>query len=534
MSFFTLPLMVTSGELFSGFDVIPSPMYIGGNWWSFCDAVNGTPSGEIATSITQLESELSTDSGVSWTIENTTASSGFNRVISASGNNLLLSVVNNSSTYSYKDISTSDNDWTDVDQTTLSGGFASGVYHSIEYDEDNSVFILCKADGGDIYTSANLTTWTPINGVSENGLSSLMEAYLVVRVGGQYVAHGVDLVDSSLRRVATSSDLLNWTLVTATIPVMLDIRYFSSGYLGVVNSGSGGITNRIVQVWRSTDFITWTQQTLPDVTTGSTFDRVWVESGMYELLSSTQVFSTTNGTTFTTTELKYNIEGIPSLESLAFVRGKQHKLSTSTPPDRIMMRTVNHREFGGKVIQWTTGLSGTPTLRFPSSHAYGATVGFIGASAILGSGIKDGGFTIVNAAKAEGFYLHRTGIRYFEIEVKASGTGKFGIHIPARDHFSGLNTTFVLLSSTGQVETSAGNLPVSYSMSQGQVIGFVVNFITAQVEIYVNNVLLTTIPNLSTSVAWTQYIECPSCELKMNIGQDPFVYTISGVSDWNS
>ena len=63
-------------------------------------------------------------------------------------------------------------------------------------------------------------------------------------------------------------------------------------------------------------------------------------------------------------------------------------------------------------------------------------------------------------------------------------------------------------------------------------IGFKVNFILAQVEIFVDNVLLTTIPNLAVSKLWTQVVDAGSSKIFINIGQEPFVHTVAGTVNW--
>lgn len=534
MSFATVTAFITGTEPFTGFDVIPSPMFIAGNWWSFCDSANGIPIGEVIATTTVLQSQQSLDDALTFTVENLTTGS-FNQNVSVSGNNLLLAKTDNSSTYLYKDISSSGNDWVRVNQTTLPGGAIGGSYNDISFNASNNTFTLIKGLGRDIYTSTDLVTWTPVNGATDNTLSTLIDAFRVDYVGSQFVAIGQDKANSNLHAVATSTDLLNWTLIPGNIPTFFDIRYFESAYLGITLVGANP-SSRVLQIWRSTDLITWTQQTLPGATFGSSFDGVWVGGGRYEVLSSTQLFTTTNGTTFTSTELKYNLQGLSAsnVRSFAFVRGKQHKMSTSAPPSRVLMRTVNHRQFGGKVIEWTSGVNGVPAGRFPPGA--NADVGFIGLSALGGQGIKTDGFTLVNDNYAEGFYLHRTDIRYFEVKILSTSVGaagKFGIHAPADDHFSGLNTTLVQLTDN-QVETSAGNLPVTYTVTAGQILGFVVNFITAQVEIRVDNIVLTTIPNLATSIRWTQLFDCTNCEARLNIGQEAFEHSVSGTVAWNS
>ena len=169
-------------------------------------------------------------------------------------------------------------------------------------------------------------------------------------------------------------------------------------------------------------------------------------------------------------------------------------------------------------------------------------MGFFGSSAELGTGIADNGFSLALKSAHAGFYVHKLGVRYFEVTVRGGVAGpiraEIGVAAPLQAiFFAGAATTSVMLvtpndGSASRIETSSGTLPLDYIMVHGDVIGITVNFVLATVEVRANDVLLATIPNIETSVLWTQSIKATNSNLLLNIGQAPFAYPLGSSVAW--
>lgn len=512
---------------FSGFTHTPDPQWIDDRWWSFTTFIRDTPP------VVGILSKSSIDNAVTWVDNNTTFHTSFAIGTDHFINNIIGGV--GGSFVNHKDLSTGA-DWIFTNVSSLAGGFIVGGINLLHSDETNNLFILNKAQGRDLYTSTDLVTYTPINGVTENDLTlnnRLIEANWIVYVGGQYVAYGVKVSGSlgvpDTYGTASSADLITWAQETPDVPIFFDISYFNGAYLGVHVAASNAKTD-IVSVWRSTDFINWTQQVIPDADQGSSIEDVIVESGTYSIISNSQVFKSADGITFTTTNLKFNL-----IPTVAEATGRGPKLSLAGDPSIALARTVDYDEFGGKILGWSTGFENNPTLIYPLSNPANEVVGFTSSAALSGAGVSGNGFIITDSTAKQGFYLHKLGVRYFEATIlshPATISGKIGIVAPAANFFSGLNITSVQLSSTGLIETTSGDLPVSYTMEANQVIGFIVNFITAEVIIKVDDIILATIPNLATSVLWTQLITASNAGIKLNVGQDAFIYPQVSTVPW--
>ena len=509
----------------AGLTVTPEPMWIAGNYWSF--------------NFSNFENELgrlslkSTDLGITW-VEDTDQTSGTVNIGTDKYANGILAGAQGSFV-NHKSLAGGFN-WIATSVSSITGGFISGGTNQLHVDTNLDRFILVKNFGQDIYTSTDLVNYTVANGAVENDLtlnSRLQTVYNLVYAGAQYVAYGIKTYadplipgDVDVYGSAVSTDLITWTAQATTAPLFFDIQDFNGAWIGVALNGSTAQT-RTIEVWRSTDFITWTKQTLPNANAGSSFEGATIQSGIYHLISNSQIFESVNGTTWTEYVKEFNVDGK--------LYGREPILSGGSMPVNITLRSGTVDEYGGKILRWSSSLESNPALRYPSTG--GATVGFTGTSLKFGAGIADKSFSVIDVETERGFYLHKTNVRYFEFTILShSGTlnAQIGMDVPAEKYFSGLSTTRVQLSSAGVVETSSGNVPVTYTMAAGQVVGFVVNFITATVDIYVDDVFLTQIPNLATSVLWTQLLDCSNAGVKLNVGQDTFVHTKAGTVAWNS
>lgn len=507
--------VAAAGSAGGGFLTTPVPMYVDGAWWSFTRANPDTGLG--------IRSEKSTDNGATWVFDTEVTSGAFLVGLDHYANGILGNA--GGAFINHKDLS-GGNDWVATNVSTITGGYLSGGTNLLHEDHDNLRFILNKGTGDDLYTSTDLVTYTPVNGVVKNNLTllnHLSAAHWIVYVGGQYVAYGIKVaggLEPDIYGVATSPDLLTWTSVVATVPVFYQIVYFNGAYLAYTNTG-GSITTNAFEVWRSVDFITWVKLTLPVETKGVGPTQFGKVASKFFITSAAHLMESTDGITFTATDKAFFYSAL----------GGQTDLDKSTP-SRAIQRAGSIDQYGGKLINWGSSLATTPSLTYPSSSPTGATIGFTNTSIVNGIGIGSGGFSVENTSNIFGFYLHKLGIRYFEYTILDSGNAQIGLKAPSGALYTGLGITRVQLSSTGVVETSSGDLPVTYTMETNQVIGFILNFITATIEIYVDNVLLTTIVNIETSVLWTQLLDCSSAEVKMNIGQDAFIYTKAGTVAW--
>ncbi|MBL4904268.1 MAG: hypothetical protein JKY62_16720 [Desulfocapsa sp.] len=518
--------ITSSGGGFAGFTTTPSPIFVDGEWWSF------TQTSRVTAPSIGILSRKSIDNGVTWVEDNEQFHTAFITGTTDFANGILAGAAG--TFVNHKDLATSGNDWIFTNVSSLGGGFIGGGINLLHTDSDQDRFILNKAEGRDLYTSTDLVTYTPVNGIVENDLTlndRLQKAHWIVYADGQYVAYGVKETGSptpplspDVYGTASSADLLTWTQETVDAPQFFDIRYFGGAFLAIALGGGGTVKTDIVEVWRSTDFINWLPQTLPNVAAGSSYEQVVIQNGIYTLVSNSQVFETTNGTTFTESTSRFTLDPL--------IKGKQPRLATFTPPDRTLLRSGSIDELGGKLLGWTASLDAVPTLNYNTTNPAGATIGFSRNTTNGSTGITSNGFAVLNINNARGFYLHKLGVRYFEYTILDADIGAdVGMDAPAAHFFSGLGITSVQLT-TNAVLTTSGNLPVVYTMAVGQVIGFLVNFITAEIKIYVDNVLLATIPNIETSVLWTQEVDCSGGHILMNIGQEDFVHPQAGSVAW--
>ena len=501
---------------FTGFTKTPQPMYVNGKWWSF------TSKTRISAPTVGIVSQVSVDNGVTWTEDNVTWDTSFVIGLDEMGHGILAG--SNSFDIVHKDLGTPSSSWVTTDVSNLPGGFTSTGGGVLTYDHFNDNFILTKGNGSDIYTSTDCVTYTPINGVVANTLTNEMVLILyLIHNGSEYVAYGK--LGNSFR-ISTSPDLLAWT-PAVTEWEFEDIRKFAGIWIAIRDIGAAGL----ILVYTSSDFITWTntftaQSNFSDV---PNFEYALVTDTHYMIVSNSSIFHTTDGITFIEVALPFNIAlDVPEVTP----RAKLIKSSTGDAPPIIIMATVDHEELGGKLVSWSSLITDAPNLTYPVGDPYAAKLGFAGQAATTGAGISNQGFNLTGIDGPQGLYQNKTDIRYFELTVLIADDGaQVGVTIPFPAFLPG-GLSEVLLTFNS-VKTNSGDLGVAYNMEIGQILGFKVDFILAQITIYVDNEVLVVLPNVVTSNYWTQSLDMGTVgSINMNVGQDPFIYTIPDTIAW--
>ena len=233
--------------------------------------------------------------------------------------------------------------------------------------------------------------------------------------------------------------------------------------------------------------------------------------------------------------LRFNI--FDSSLSNATARGKASLITRDASlQSGIQFSTLSHEQFGGRVLRWNGGVHTNPSLVNPSANPTGTTIGFTGQAATDGIGVSGNSFIISNDDAKYGFYFHNTGIHYFEATILSLNGNKalsnIGIGAPGARFFFNSGITSATLSGNGQIITSSGNFNVVYDMFPGQVLGFLANFVTRTLEIYVNGTLLTSIPNIGVSALTVPLFNCNTISALLNIGQRDFIYPQIGSPNW--
>jgi hypothetical protein len=202
-------------------------------------------------------------------------------------------------------------------------------------------------------------------------------------------------------------------------------------------------------------------------------------------------------------------------------------------------------EFGGKLLSVTGYGDGSPSLVYPSTDPIGAYFGdptesYFGS--VGNSATEDSGLTERIAGALPQYAIPHfivSGKKYIEWTIKSikSGWPQNGFSTMAVILYANIPTgqdgTFPPLGPSDQV-AAYGNNHTDFSPQVGDVIGFLIDFDNGTAEVKLNNVSLKSISSINTTVPWTIKEQMGNVVWHVNVGQEAFVYSQSGYSDWST
>ncbi len=447
---------------------------------------------------------------------------------------------------------------------------ASRVTNSITH--DGTQYVFCFNYGADVYTAATdtFTVASVRKGVSgsPNQLGELMRANWIRKFGANFVACGEDLTDSSKTLIATSTDLLAWTIQNSTAPACLlkklnwcyyppDSCWYIFGTVGDQVTGS-------TYGYKTTNGYTITPISLgcpanaPCIGAGYVFTDN-AANWYLEVIAGPYLIRKFN------TSAWFIHRSLRAPEQLALTRKGGIPFSTSRPGAdtsglirsyQSLVRTGSYlydstkalwnlgNQSKGAVLGITTAANTTAqdhdyTLIQPADHPYGNR---IGAISDLSSALTDGGFKNSGSRREDvyGFLTKQVGqtTGYFEVNV-GRGVGEVLIGVVAAmgpGETSTYRTSAALqqsskiltdlkLSCPGGLVRGGAYQAASVPSLENTVVG--VRFTqtgvsTTQCEFWVDNTLIATVENLLYDAAWFPVFTSVGIPLSLNLGQKPF------------
>ena len=533
---------------------VPFPIYFEGDWHStlMLEADLYDQSGNKLTL-----SHKSIDNGATYSVTNiddTYAASisvqgtKLLPIPNLSGNSKLLEV---SSIIRLKDDTA---DWTNIDLSSVPGGsFGGGTLSFVGFDDTNNEFIFIKNGGilgDDVFTTPDFVVFDSPSFGSPNPITDgelFSDVFAIHFISGQYVAFGLD-ESTSDNITATSSDLLNWTKQVAILPASTyadsSIAFFNSKYIIHRFENNGGILFRVLEIWSSSDGLTWTQATLPaqEATVAVQGIEFLVTAAAIELLTPSYVYRSTDGTTWTRTLLKnYLNQGSDgSTNGFSLANGKGSLMDSAAGPDHLAISNVSSLQLGGKLVHLTE-VNAVPTLGYPSTAPEGAVVGWIQDN-LSREMVIDDGFTLNNipaAGTVEGHSLYARNTattRYYEIEVLSSGltTNKVGALGLGGDYVSGTDAIWFNVIEDLIEVSNGSDIVVTHSHTAGQILGFLFDFVAKTCVIEVDGVALATVPNVNNLIPWVIETTVFNGRFKLNVGQEAFSHNGTGATAWQT
>ena len=515
----------------SSFAITPDPITIGSTQWSF---TKGQGRGDSFTEIVSRESE---DNGATWIERNKTYYTSFATKTDVYGNGIIAGV--SGSWVWYKNIDIPESDWIQKDISNIPGGFVGGGINFLNFDEYNSEFIINKDLGRDLYTSDNLAIFNSVNSSTQNPLRSLIAATTIINNGSLYVAYGeaVNGDDTpSGYGLASSPDLLNWSYAGDTPFIFYDFVYFKNAWFATATDSSGGISVKafVMRLYRSTDFISWTEISLSDITIGtSNSGNIIVSGNRLIIMSSSLCYESTDGLSFSKFYLPFNVFDYTG--TLIKSRSSLLSQADSLGSDSYRFRNMEYLESGGKVISWgESPITQKPVLEYPSSSKYNSLIGFTQYG--NATSLNEDGFQINNTSVFfEGFYLRRSGVYYTEFTLNANADGvispKIGVDIPFHNFLTTNGLTYALLENN-KITTSNTDVAVDYQFSDSDVIGVLFDIDSGTVSFYSNGNLIESVSGLATEALWTQKVSSTRGSVLMNIGNEEFKHNDSSATAW--
>lgn len=524
----------TTGYIDTSTTLIPYPFFVGGKWVSTVNSVE-----------TGLQVQESIDSGLSYPVIDpntiTNESGTFNPTIF--GGNIAAYITGIWVNWRVNGEGWQQRDLGSVPNANMGGGLLSFISYA------NGEFIIVKNSsfGVDLYATADFLTFRTPSG-SFNLIEDIFESSLftVRYINGQYLGFGYE---TNQVRVAYSPNLIDWTLDVTILPYFPDsytnnMAYYNGKYyIHHTENLASTETSRILHILSSTDGITWVEVALTNaINEGIEW---FVTTTAIELLTKTHVIRSTDGTNWTEELL---IHWIPAMaESRGFINGEE------TAPDTIKIPYGIVAQDGGKIIDLTS-INAAPTSIYPATSKYNEIMGFMipqrgyydtarfeSPYALFEEGFLSRGKDVNNRddPRARSFYARNTGQYYFEYTLRitqANSQHLIGARILGDKYYTGINETEVSVRYNTIVK-ALGNVAVTYTPTENDIIGFLFDFSAATIIIEVNGVLLHTATGIETGKTWSAYTEMynPSSgtgTVYINVGQEAFIHNGTGAIAW--
>lgn len=456
-----------------------------------------------------------------------------------------------------------------------SPGYVNSVSHS------GTEYVVCMNFGADIYTATDagfLTSTFPREGTASesNGLLDLLQAEWIHKIGSNYIACGKAISDYTKTAIASSTDLVNWTLRTIEAPIEArDDRnwvWFKGGTdKFYIFSTVGDPDTGSVFAYTTTNGYTLTTKSIgapphtPVVGRGFTFATA-AAAYRLQVFAGAYLFSTDDGVTWTKSRALYAPEQVmaamASPEPFTLTMSGTSVVSTQLESKHLLLRTGRYlfddtapaghpgRTFVGAVMAMT-GMQNAfvnnthPEPIQPTTLPYGNKIGALGD---VSTGISDAGFSNSGNTSDDvyGFIGRNSGSLYFEVHVGAEGSVLVGVSAalgpeePAPVCSALLNNngkvfTNIRLACPGGLNGGSAFVSASVPTLSNAVVGVHLDLTAGICRIYVDGVLMKTITDLTTGLVWFPVFTSRSVPLKLNLGQSAFqLIPPGGSSPWLS
>jgi hypothetical protein len=448
---------------------------------------------------------------------------------------------------------------------------AARVTNSITY--DGSQYVFCFNYGADIYTAATdtFTASSVRKGTvgSPNALGVLVRAEWINKIGANFIACGVDLNDTTKTLIASSTDLVSWTIQNsaaveaardklAWVYYPPDSAWYVFGTVGDQVSGS-------TYGYKTTDGYTFTSVNLGCPSSAPCIGHGYVytdnSSNWYmEVVAGPFLIRKFNTSAWVIHRslrdplqlamsrqggIPFQTTSRPGAASSGDISSYQSLIRTGQyiyDSNKAVWNTGNQYK-GALLGVVTTASTGAQdhdyTLIQPVDHPYGNLVGALSDSS---AALSDGGFYNSGGGYADtyGFLSKAVGqtTGYFEVFV-GSGTGEILIGVVAAmgpDELSSYNTSAVIqqsnkawtdvrLSCPGGIVRGSSYRSVSLPPLANTVVGVRLTQTgtsTTQCEFWVDDVLVATITNLLYDAVWFPVFTSAGVPLSLNLGQKTF------------
>ena len=545
----SLPILVLGGgSNNSNFSPVPLPVYIEGKWRSTVKISAGVyDSDPVAAQV----SHTSEDNGLNYVLTGVDHNTSLpNGLPTTSITNIIAR--KQGIWVQYK---VGDNNWQEQSLSSIPGGsFGGGTLIGIYSDNVNNEFIVHKkggSGGDDVFTTPDFINWektsndvNPLTVVENNLFENIIAVYYI---GSQYIAYGTTIADNTKYRTATSTDLDNWIMSGSDLSMssgpFAQMVKFGTRYFIFIRTGST-IPTYVLEIWSSTDALTWTQATLPTPPANLGMEgKEWlITSTSLELITLSHVYKTTDGVNWSMNILQNNLRPGGRFGTIsAFAKG--NPIDTDAGPTHIAVPNVKSLQLGGKILSLSE-VNASAALQYPGTTTYGALTGFLENTNSAGK-IKEEGFLFDNQGNSsshviQSFYARNTATtRYFEVTLTVKeGTLKIGAVVLGDEYVSnrltsGVVSAFHLTDSLITTSNVTDDAAVTHTHTTGQVIGFLFNFVSATCVINVDGTDLSTVSGLVNTLSWVIDIEAINGgKYHLNVGQEAFINNGTGATSW--
>lgn len=457
--------------------------------------------------------------------------------------------------------------WTKPPAPTADLFISPATINSISVDDPESSAaafnaVICMNGGADIYVtdSYSFASYTRKGTVGEqNELADLMHALWVKKIDGDYLACGVSLVDSTRTVMATSANLVSWTLKNESAPSRcrnranwLKFPANNKWYIFDLAGGPSGST----YAFQTVNGHAFTAKNIgcpsnsPPI--GPGLVKKTATGYLMQIMCGRFVISTENGSTWNLSRNYFSPEALEKCMSYAepfCIRPPGDSTGMADVP--LMFRSGRFIYDGSKPPASPEGISkgvvykldslsaSTPVILQPNPSMWA-----VGAVGDVSSGVVDGGFTNSGGSGVDVYtLLGKDGSAggTYRFEAHVGGTGRVLIGVAAttgRGESVVGETSCIIQAPSGRLMSDiriecpgglrGGKL---YSMAQinglfNKVVGVALDLTAGQAFLYVDGVLKFTVSNLAPDLMWFPVFTSVATPIKMNFGDQPFQFPV--------